>query len=235
MATKKHDNEVSSQGNQQTAGKPASEETRGIAGQFGGQSRQRRQAGLARQGTSMPSMFGASPFDLMQMSPFALMRRFTEEMDRMFEDFSMGSNLSASQSPGGFRQEAGFFTPQVEVFEREGQLVVRADLPGMNKDNVHIEVVDEGILLEGERRYEHQDNQRGVYRSERSYGSFRRLVPLPEEVDVENATATFRDGVLEITMPVPQRQSRGRRIEIQSTENREAQTDQAQTTTAGKR
>jgi HSP20 family protein len=175
------------------------------------------------------------------MSPFALMRRFTEEMDRMFEDFGMGGTLPASQSTaGGPRQGAGFFAPQVEVFEREGELVVRADLPGMTKDDVRVEVTDNGILLEGERRYEHQENQGGVYRTERSYGSFRRLVPLPESVNAENAKATFKNGVLEITMQAPQQQARGRQIEIQGEEGAETQSHQrqqvrAQTTTAGKR
>jgi HSP20 family protein len=186
-------------------------------------------------------MFGANPFDLIRMSPFALMRRFTEEMDRMFEDFGMGGNLPASQpAAGGLRQGAGFFAPQVEVFEREGRLIVRADLPGMTKDDVRIQVTDNGILLEGERRYEHQENQGGVYRSERSYGSFRRLVPLPEGANAENAKATFKNGVLEITMQAPQQQTRGRQIEIQGEGGAEAQSqqrqqDKAQSTTAGKR
>jgi HSP20 family protein len=177
----------------------------------------------------------------MRMSPFALMRRFTEEMDRMFEDFGMGGNLPVSQSAaGGLRQGAGFFAPQVEVFEREGQLIVRADLPGMTKDDVRVEVTDNGILLEGERRYEHQENQGGVYRTERSYGSFRRLVPLPENANPEDAKATFKNGVLEITMRAPQQQARGRQIEIQGEESAETQSQQrqqnkAQTTTAGKR
>jgi HSP20 family protein len=188
----------------------------------------------------MPTLFSSNPFDLMRMSPFALMRRFTEEMDRMFEDFGMGGNLPATQSTGGPWQGTGFFAPQVEVFEREGQLVVRADLPGLTKDDVRVEVTDNGVLLEGERRYEHEENQEGVYRSERSYGSFRRLVPLPEGVNAENAEATFKNGVLEITMQAPQQQTRRRQIEIQGEGRSEAQSqtrqqDKARTTTAGRR
>jgi HSP20 family protein len=260
MATKKQDQEATRQGNQQQSaptsaqqGSPQAKQGSPSAQAAGGQSNQiaregegsqgnqgtqmtRRsgqagQTGLSQRGASMPSLFGANPFDLMRMSPFGLMRRFTEEMDKMFEGFGAGRGLQQSG--------AGFFAPQVEVFEREGQLVVRADLPGMTKDDVRVEVTDDGLLLEGERRCEHQENQGGVYRSERSYGRFHRLVPLPEGVNAENAQASFNNGVLEITMQAPKRQSRGRQIEIQ-TEGGEGrsqppQQDQARTKAAGDR
>ncbi|HET9530704.1 MAG TPA: Hsp20/alpha crystallin family protein [Blastocatellia bacterium] len=257
MATRRQGKESSKQSNQQQAARQSSQQTsqtiqageqsaqssaeaRGRQMQQGVQTGQGGQTGLARQGAAMPSLFSANPFDLMRMSPFALMRRFTEEMDRIFEDFGMGGKLPATQSTGGSWQGAGFFAPQVEVFEREGQLVVRADLPGLTKDDVRVEVTDNGVLLEGERRYEHEENQGGVYRSERSYGSFRRLVPLPEGVNAENAEATFKNGVLEITMQAPQQQTRRRQIEIQGEGGSEAQSqtrqqDKARTTTAGRR
>lgn len=255
MTTRRQGKETSKQGNQQQATRQTSQqapqasqasgqaaqgsaEAKGTQIQQGDQTGQGAQTGLARQGAPMPSLFGADPFSLMRMSPFALMRRFTEEMDRMFEDYGVGGSLSASRSAGGLRQGAGYFAPQVEVFEREGQLVVRADLPGMTKDDVRVEVTDNGILLEGERRYEHQESQGGVYRSERSYGSFRRMVPLPEGTNAEDAKATFKDGVLEITMQAPQQQTRGRQIEIQGggeAQPQNRQQDRAQATTAGKR
>jgi HSP20 family protein len=258
MATRKQGKETSKRGDQQQgsrqqsqqsqqasqamqAGGQASQgsaESQGAGVQQGGQTGQGGQAGLARQGPLTPSLFGSNPFDLMRMSPFALMRRFTEEMDRMFEDFGMGGGLPARQSAGAMQQGASFFAPQVEVFEREGQLVVRADLPGLTKDDVRVEVTNEGILLEGERRYEHQENQGGVYRSERSYGSFRRLVPLPEGANAEDAEATFKNGVLEITMQAPQQQARGRQIEIRGEGGEggsQRQQERAQSTTAGRR
>jgi HSP20 family protein len=239
MTTRKQGKEASRQSNQQQAARqPSKQESQTT--QAGGQTGQGGQTGLARPGASIPSLFGVNPSDLMRMSPFALVRRFTEEMDRMFENFGVGGGLPASQFGGGIGQGAAFFSPQVEVFEREGQLVVRADLPGLTKDDVRVEITDNGILLEGERRYEHEENQGGVYRSERSYGSFRRLVPLPEGADAENAEATFKNGVLEITMQAPQQQSRGRQIEIQGesgseTRSQDRQQDRAQATTAGRR
>jgi HSP20 family protein len=106
------------------------------------------------------------------------------------------------------------WSPQVEMFEREGQLVVRADLPGMTKDDVNVEIAENAINISGERTSEHEDQGEGYYRSERSYGSFYRSIPLPEGASADEANATFRNGVLEITIPAPQRQSRGRQLEI---------------------
>jgi HSP20 family protein len=100
--------------------------------------------------------------------------------------------------------------------ERDGHLVVRAELPGLTKDDVHVEVTEEALTIEGERRAEHEERQGGFFHSERRYGTFRRHIPLPEGVNAGQVTATFKDGILEIAMPAPQRQMRGRRLEIQS-------------------
>jgi HSP20 family protein len=151
------------------------------------------------------------PFDMSQMSPFALMRRFSEEMDQYFEQLWSGRSESR-MAPAGRE----LFSPPVEVSERDGQLVVCADLPGLTKDDIHVELTDDALLITGERRSEHEERQGGIFRSERSYGTFRRQIPLPEGVNTDQATATFKDGVLQVTMPAPQRQERGRRIEIQS-------------------
>lgn len=150
-------------------------------------------------------------------SPFALMRRFNEEMDRLFQDFGFGrgftgSSLGREMSMFG-GQGPSMWSPQVEVFERGDQLVVRADLPGMKKDDVQVDIADNALVIRGERRSEREDEDEGYYRTERSYGSFYRAVPLPEGVNTENAEASFRDGVLEITMAAPERTGR-RRLEI---------------------
>src|SRR4030095_3006522 len=92
------------------------------------------------------------------------------------------------------------FSPQVDIFERNGKLVVRADLPGMTKDDITVEVTDDAVVMDGESRYEHEEKETGIYRSERSYGRFHREIPLPEGVKTENATATFKNGVLEVTL-----------------------------------
>ncbi|HZS04223.1 MAG TPA: Hsp20/alpha crystallin family protein [Blastocatellia bacterium] len=182
---------------------------------------QQNQAVSRSQQDSSPAMARREPFGISSWvgDPFLMMNRFAEEVDRIFENFGMGRGALSTRfgqfparGTGGTSQT--LWSPQVEMFEREGKLHVRADLPGMNKDDVKVEITDGGLTIQGERRSEHKEDREGFYRSERSYGSFFRTIPLPEGVNAGNAQASFRDGVLEITMPAPQRQENRRQIEI---------------------
>jgi HSP20 family protein len=157
---------------------------------------------------------GEENLERLRATPFSLMRRFSEEMDRMYEEFGLGRGwLTPALDRTGLPQ--GSWTPQVEMFERDNELVVRADLPGMTKDDVKVEFDDEGITIEGERKHEREEKGEGYYRSERTYGKFFRRIPVPESVDPEDAEASFNDGVLEITMPAPARRGRKtRRLDI---------------------
>ncbi|MCA1575340.1 MAG: Hsp20/alpha crystallin family protein [Acidobacteria bacterium] len=140
---------------------------------------------------------------LRTVSPFSLMRRFSEEMDQMFGDFGFGRGLAGVGREFGRLAdlESSMWLPQVEAFEREGKLIIRADLPGLTKDDINVDITDDAIKIRGERRQESEANEEGYYRSERSYGSFYREIPLPSGVNREEANASFRNGVLEITMP----------------------------------
>jgi len=151
------------------------------------------------------------------------MGRFAEEMDRVFEDFGIGRGLLAPWpfagrrgfAPRGTGLDLAAWAPPIEVFQRGDRLVVRADLPGLSKDDVQVEVTDDAVTIRGERHREHEERREGYYHSERSYGGFFRSVPLPEGVEADKAEANFRDGVLELTMPAPRREtSRGRRLEV---------------------
>jgi HSP20 family protein len=154
-------------------------------------------------------------------SPFGMMRRMMEDMDRLFEDFGFGGALGGRS--GGmlapFRESGmgSVFTPAIEVLEREGKLLVRADLPGLKKEDVRVNVDDDGLLIEGERRSEHEERREGYLHSERSYGSFQRRIPLPRGVDVSTCDASFDDGVLEVKIDLP-KESR-RKIDVRSRES----------------
>jgi HSP20 family protein len=146
-------------------------------------------------------------------SPFSLMRRLSDDMERMFEETWGGHRL-----PRVFRNRdlaAPRWTPSIEAFERKGEFVVRADLPGMAKDNIKVEVTDGDLVIQGERKEEKEQKEKGYYACERSYGAFYRAVLLPEGVKADEAKATFKDGVLEIAMPAGKMpEKHGRQLEI---------------------
>lgn len=147
-------------------------------------------------------------------TPFTFMRRFSEEMDRLIEDFGLGRGLLTPMLDKA-QLPQGPWSPQIEMFERGNQVVLRADLPGMTKDDVNIEIDNDGITIEGERKNEHEEKGEGYYRSERAYGKFHRRIPMPEGVKAEDAKANFNHGVLEITIPATKREERKpRRLEI---------------------
>ena len=111
------------------------------------------------------------------------------------------------------------FSPNIDVFERDEKLVIRADVPGLAKDDLKVDIIEDAIIIEGERKYEHEKNEEGVYRSERGYGQFRRAIPVPEGAKTDTATATFNNGVLEVTMEAPKLSKSRRRIQIQERES----------------
>jgi HSP20 family protein len=157
--------------------------------------------------------FAPSPW---MENPFGLLRRFSEEMDRIFDEFGLGRGSRGGSFSRGREQEHGMWSPQVEMYERDNQLVICADLPGLKKEDIQLEINDNALVIHGERRHEFEDTQEGYRRSERSYGSFYRTIPLPEGMDTEQAKANFQDGVLKIMLPLPQEQKqRSRRIEVQ--------------------
>jgi HSP20 family protein len=152
-------------------------------------------------------------------TPFTFMRRFTEEMDRLFEDILPGAFAAAPALGRELAARRAEWAPRLEMFERKNELVVRADLPGLKKEHVNVHVDRDSITIEGERKEEREEEERGYYRAERVYGSFCRTLPLPEGIDPDKAKASFRNGVLEITLPMrPELQARPRKVEIKEEE-----------------
>jgi len=174
-----------------------------------------RSTGVATRGQTSP-VYGAGSN---LTTPFTLMRRMADDMDRLFENFGLGSTgfrLSPVLSSGlerdlwsaGSRTAEQAWTPQIETFRRGDKLVVRADLPGLDKDDVKVEIENGVLSISGERREQHEEDRDGYYRSERHYGQFYRALPVPEGVSDEQCEATFKDGVLEVTLPAPKEPDR---------------------------
>jgi len=137
-------------------------------------------------------------------SPFSIMRRFSEEMDRMFSN-----TFGFSRGPSNW----GAWSPPVEVRERDGNLEISAELPGMSKDDVKVECSPEGITIEGEKKHEMEKEESGIHRSERFYGRFYRTIPVPEGAEIDKAKAEFKDGVLQVRVPLAE-QARSKRRQI---------------------
>jgi HSP20 family protein len=156
-------------------------------------------------------------------SPFAFMRRFVEEMDHLFDDFGIESHFHVpslfTRGRELVRRETGqipaIWSPRIDVVNRDGQFVVRADLPGLSKDDVKVDITDEMIVIQGERKTEKKEDVEGCTYSECSYGSFYRAIPLPAGCETPKATAEFASGVLEIVVPSPRPiEPKKRRLEV---------------------
>ena len=164
-----------------------------------------RPGNLARV-AGFPALMSPAPGDLFRMSPFALMRRMGEEMDRVFGEF------------GWNRDEAGkaVWAPAIEVSQHDGTYLVRAELPGVNAGDVKLEITNEAVILQGERSSDRQETKGGIQLTERQYGQFYRSIPLPEGAKVEEARARFANGVLEVTVPLQEQKEQRRQIPIEA-------------------
>lgn len=149
-----------------------------------------------------------SPFGQGALAPFNQLNRIRNEINRIFED------------PFGFASAASTFfegwTPAVDVYEDKDKITVRAELPGMKKEDIEVTVVGETLTISGERKHEEEKKEGEVYRSERYLGRFQRSVILPTEVDPNKVQATYKDGVLTVTLPKSE-QAKRKQIEIKTT------------------
>ena len=159
---------------------------------------------------------------LFSASPWQMMRRMQEDMDRIFGQFFQPGTQQLEQARQGWQ-------PSLDVSETDREWLIEADLPGVDRENVDVQVHNDHLILRAETRREHeerpeghgsqqgqqQDQQRRYYRRERQYGYFERVLPLPENADEENIRCDFKNGVLTVHVPKAQQaQTRGRRIPI---------------------
>lgn len=164
-------------------------------------------------------------------SPFSMVRRFMDEMDRVFSDFFSDfgfrtpsilaplTPLTLTPFPSLSRLETAVWSPVIETFERDGRLVFRAELPGLDKDDVNVEIDGDQLVISGERTESEEQRRGGRVYSERCYGAFERRITLPEGCDLEDVEASFENGVLEVSIPTPEEaKPQRKRIQIKGKE-----------------
>jgi len=128
---------------------------------------------------------------LTKWEPFAGLTSLRREMDRLLEDFF----------DGGRRQELSALEPAVEVSETQDMIVVKAQLPGVSKDQIQVNISDDTLTIKGETKKEEKEEGKNYYRQEFHYGAFARTITLPAAVQGEKAEAQLKDGVLQISIP----------------------------------
>jgi len=145
---------------------------------------------------------------LIRWEPARELGTLQTEMNRLFTTF-----FDSPTAHAGNGATSRTWIPAMDLVETDSDFVLRADLPGMSEDDVHIELEDNVLTVSGERKAEHEERKEGYYRVERSSGSFRRTLTLPEGVAPDAIKATFDRGVLEVRIPKPE-QRKPRKVAI---------------------
>jgi len=145
----------------------------------------------------LPSIWKRSGLPLVrgEESPFY---NFQQEMNRVFEDFFKGLDVAPIEAFGG---GFGKFSPSLDVKEDDKEMIITAELPGLEEKDFEILLKDNNLTIKGEKREEKEDKDKDYYRLERSYGAFSRVIALPDGIDATKVDANFKNGVLKITLP----------------------------------
>jgi HSP20 family protein len=135
-------------------------------------------------------------------APLSPLRAWERQIERMFEDFPFFHwprfrGIEPFRYPRELRMQA----PTIDMYEEKNEVIVKAEMPGMSKDEIEILLDDSTLTLKGEKKKEEEIKEKDYYRCEREYGSFLRTIDLPADVKAEGVKAAFKDGVLEIHLP----------------------------------
>ncbi len=131
---------------------------------------------------------------IIRWDPFREMSTLRERMNKLFEDTFTGRGEDKELVSSAW-------APAVDIYENENEIVLTAEIPGINEKDVEIKIEDNTLTLKGERKFEKETKEENYHRIERSYGSFYRAFTLPHSVDTEKVEAVHENGVLKITMP----------------------------------
>ena len=161
-------------------------------------------------------MLKKSSLSLAKTEPASALSPF-EEFERRFEDF-LRRPFSMMETPWWTRWPAlaGEVSPSMDIYEEGGDIVVKAEIPGMKKEEIHIDINEKTVTISGEKKKEEKVERKNYVHLERTYGSFARTFALPAEVQTDKARATFKDGVLELRVPkTAEAASRTRKVAIE--------------------
>ncbi len=131
---------------------------------------------------------------LSKCEPFRDLVSLRIDMDRLFNTFFGGQQLESE----------GFWAPVLDISENNGNIEVKAEIPGLKNEEIKVSVRDNMLFISGERKQETETKDKTFHRIERSYGKFSRIITLPAEVDADKVKATYKDGILNIILPKPE-------------------------------
>lgn len=138
-------------------------------------------------------------------------------MNSLFDDFFNNFGNFSLAPFEAFGPSFGAFNPQVDVSESDKEIKVSAELPGLDENDIEVSLAHNVLTISGEKKEEKEDKGKNYYRMERSYGSFQRAIPLPDEVETDKVEARFKKGVLTITLPkTAEAQKRTKRITVKT-------------------
>ena len=148
---------------------------------------------------------------IVRWEPFRDLVTMQDRLNRVFEDAFRGPVRGAEEDWLG-----GSWAPAVDIYEHDGNLVLKAELPGIDPKDVDVRVENNVLTLRGERKFDEEVKRESCHRVERAYGTFSRSFTLPNVVDTQNIKAEFRDGVLRVTMP-KREEAKPKQIQVQIT------------------
>lgn len=143
---------------------------------------------------------------LRRWDPWRELLNMRDELDRLFERFFTPMEVESREIT---------WSPSVEMYETDKDLVVKAELPGLSSKDVDITLTDEALIIKGEKKESEEVKGENYYRKETRYGSFHRTIPIPIPIEKENIKASFKDGILEIRLPKAKESTKGIKIKIE--------------------